>query len=126
MAPHGGSDQGHKPVGARKLSKAATQLLLQAIAAEVLEVLVGGEVARLRPLLPKKRGVKRVDDRKVLRGIIHGTRSGLPWADAPAADGSHKTLYSHCPRWSDKGVSDLVLSELPASDAPEPEVLISH
>ncbi len=87
------------------------------------------QVARIRPLFPKERGVKRVDDRKVLRGIIPVTRSGLRWVDAPAADGPHKTLYNRCRRWSDKGVfdlifSDLIFSELSASDAPEPEVLM--
>ncbi len=33
-----------------------------------------GQVARIRPLFPKERGVKQVDDRKVLSGIIHGNR----------------------------------------------------
>ncbi len=80
--------------------------------------------------------MKRVDDCKVLRGIIHGTRSSLCWVDAPAADGPHKTLYNRCRRWSDKGAFDLIFSELSASnaaeppdsteppDAPEPEVLM--
>ena len=51
------------------------------------------------PLFPKERGGKRVDDRKVLRGIISVIRSGLRWVDAPAADGPHKTLYNRCRRW---------------------------
>ncbi len=55
------------------------------------------------PLFPKERGVKRVDDRKVLRGIIHVIQKGLGWMDAPAADGSHKNLYNRCRRWPDKG-----------------------
>ena len=38
----------------------------------------------IRPLFPKERGGKRVDDRKVLCSIIHGTRSSLRWGDAPA------------------------------------------
>ena len=32
---------------------------------------------RIKPFFPKSRGVSRVDDRKVLRGIIHVLRSGL-------------------------------------------------
>ncbi len=36
------------------------------------------------------------------------------------ADGPHKTLYNRCRRWSDKGVFELIFSELSASDAPEP------
>ena len=40
------------------------------------------QVARIRPLFPK-RGVKRVDDRKVLSGIIPVIQKGLRWVDAP-------------------------------------------
>ncbi len=39
----------------------------------------------IRPLFPKERGGKRVDDRKVLSGIIHVIQKGLRWVDAPAA-----------------------------------------
>ena len=57
------------------------------------------QVARIRPLLPKEQGGKRVDDRKVLSGIIPVIQKGLRWVDAPAADGPHKTLYNRCRRW---------------------------
>ena len=40
------------------------------------------QVGRIRPFCPKERGVKRVDARRVLRGIIPVTRSGLRWVDA--------------------------------------------
>ncbi len=52
------------------------------------------------------------------------TRSSLRRVDAPAADGLHTPLYNRCRHWSDKGVSDLIFSELSASDAPDPEVLM--
>ena len=42
------------------------------------------QVDRIRPFFPKERGGKRVDDRKVLRGIIHVIQKGLRWVDAPA------------------------------------------
>ena len=58
-----------------------------------------GQVARIRPFFPKERGGKRVDDRKVLSGIIHVIQKGLRWVDAPAADGPHKTLYNRFRRW---------------------------
>jgi transposase len=36
----------------------------------------------IAPLLPNKvRGVKRVDDRRVLNGIFWRLRTGAPWAD---------------------------------------------
>ena len=57
------------------------------------------QVAGIRPLFPKERGVKRVDDRKVLSGIIPVIQKGLRWVDAPAAYGPHKTLYNRCRRW---------------------------
>ena len=50
---------------------------------------------RLRRLLPnKERGVKRVDDRRVISGIIHVIRNGLMWRDAPASYGPAETLYN--------------------------------
>ncbi len=52
------------------------------------------QVDRIRPLFPKERGGKRVDDRKVLSGIIPVIQKGLRWVDAPAAHGPHKTLYN--------------------------------
>ena len=51
------------------------------------------------PLVLQGTGVKWVDDRKVLSGIIHVIQKGLRWVDAPAAYGPHKTLYNRCRRW---------------------------
>ena len=43
---------------------------------------------RIQPLLPNKvRGVRRVDDRKIISGIVDAIRSGLMWRDAPACCG---------------------------------------
>ncbi len=42
------------------------------------------QVDRIRPLFPKERGGKRVEDRKVLSGIIPVIQKGLRWVDAPA------------------------------------------
>ncbi len=64
---------------------------------------VGGlsaeQVDGIRPLFSKERGVKRVDDRKVLSGIIPVIQKGLRWVDAPAAYGPHETFYNRCRRW---------------------------
>ena len=40
------------------------------------------QVARIRPLIPKERGW-RVDDRKVLSGIIHVIQKGLRLGGCP-------------------------------------------
>ncbi len=48
---------------------------------------------RIAPLLPKNtRGLKRVDDRRVLSGIVHVLKSGGRWADCPADFGPKKTI----------------------------------
>ena len=42
------------------------------------------QIDGIRPLFPKERGGKRVEDRKVLSGIIPVIQKGLRWVDAPA------------------------------------------
>ncbi|GCE90377.1 hypothetical protein MSKU15_1978 [Komagataeibacter diospyri] len=54
------------------------------------------QMERLRPFFPKSHGKPRVDDRRVLSGIIFVNRNGLRWRDAPREYGPHKTLYN---RW---------------------------
>ncbi len=54
-------------------------------------------MARLEPFFPKSHGKPRVDDRRVLSGIIFINRNGLRWCDAPREYGPHKTLYN---RWN--------------------------
>ena len=82
------------------------------------------QVDGIRPLFSTERGGKRVDDRKVLSGIIPVIQKGLRRVHAPAAAGPHKTLYDRCRRWRDKGVFELIFSGLSASNAPGPEVLM--
>jgi transposase len=38
-------------------------------------------------------GVPRVDDRRIISGIIFIIRNGLRWRDAPKEYGPHKTIY---------------------------------
>lgn len=59
---------------------------------------------RLKPFFPKSHGKPRVDDRRVLSGIIFINRNGLRWCDAPREYGPPKTLYNRWKRWGDKGV----------------------
>ncbi len=67
---------------------------------------------RIRPFFPLSHGVPRVDDRRVLSGIIFVNRNGLRWRDAPADYGPHKTLYNRWFRWSKMGVFARILLEL--------------
>ena len=63
------------------------------------------QFAKIQPLLPNDvRGVPRVDDRRVLSGIVHVIKHGLRWSDGPSAYGPAKTIYNRYARWSEKGV----------------------
>ena len=69
--------------------------------------------ARIEPLLPQKsRGVRRVDDRRVLSGIVHALKSGGRWSDCPPEYGPRKTLYNRFVRWADKGVWESIFHTL--------------
>lgn len=64
----------------------------------------------IEPLLPRKsRGVKRVDDRRVLNGIFWRLRSGAPWAEIPERYGPSTTCYNRFVRWRDAGIWDQLL-----------------
>ena len=67
----------------------------------------------IEPLLPRKsRGVPRVDDRKVLNGILWRFRTGSPWAEIPERDGPHTTCYNRFVRWRKAGHWDCLLAEI--------------
>ena len=77
------------------------------------------QIERIKPYFPRSHGVPRVDDRRVLSGIIHVLKRGLQWRDAPAEYGPHKTLYNRFIRWSRLGVFDNIFKELSSQDVPE-------
>ena len=55
------------------------------------------EWATIKPLLPNKsRGVRRVNDRRVLNGIFWVLRSGAPWRDLPVLP-THQLLQPFRP-----------------------------
>ena len=56
--------------------------------------------ARIEPHLPTDvRGVVRVDDRRVISGIVHVLKSGCRWCDCPPEYGPHTTIYNRFVRW---------------------------
>ena len=64
----------------------------------------------IAPLLPQKsRGVKRVDDRRVLNGIFWRLRTGAPWADIPARYGPYTTCVNRFNRWRKAGIWAMLL-----------------
>lgn len=59
----------------------------------------------IEPLLPTDwRGKERVDDRRVLNGILWRVRTGTSWADIPGRYGPYKTCVSRFYRWRKNGV----------------------
>ena len=63
------------------------------------------EWSRLEPFLPRGRcGAHRVDDRRVISGIIHMLRSGARWRDCPKEYGPYTTIYNRFNRWSRQGI----------------------
>jgi len=81
--------------------------------------------ARIVPLLPtNSRGLKRVDDRRVLSGIVHVIRSGGRWADAPAAYGPRKTLYNRFIRWAERGIWEGIFAALAGSKGAPDRLMI--
>ncbi|MQP68680.1 IS5 family transposase [Niveispirillum sp. SYP-B3756] len=70
----------------------------------------------LSPLLPNKpRGVPRVDDRRVLNGILWRFRTGSPWAEIPERYGPSTTCYNRFVRWRKAGVWDRLLEAVSAA-----------
>ena len=81
------------------------------------------QMHRIEPYFPLSHGVPRVDDRRVISGIIYVIRNGLMWRDAPRAYGPHKTIYNRFIRWSRLGVFSRILAEL-AAKAGKPDRLM--
>ncbi|MBL7238163.1 MAG: IS5 family transposase, partial [Komagataeibacter hansenii] len=79
---------------------------------------------RLRPFFPKSYGKPRVDDRRVLSGIIFVNRNGMRWRDAPREYGPYKTLYNRWKRWGDMGIFMRMMDGLSAAKAEPQTVMI--
>jgi transposase len=70
----------------------------------------------IKPMLPNKpRGVPRVDDRRVLKGIFWVLRSGAPWRDLPETYGPHTTCYNRFVRWRRASVCGRIIDALAAA-----------
>ena len=76
------------------------------------------------PFFPRSHGRPRVDDRRVLSGIIFVNRNGLRWRDAPRDYGPAKTLYNRWKRWSDKGVFVAMMDGLSARGTERKTIMI--
>jgi transposase len=88
-----------------------------------LFLLSRAQMRRIEPFFPRSRGLPRVDDRRVVSGIVYVIRHGLQWRDAPRGYGPHKTLYNRFVRWSRLGVFERIFAALVA-EAGEPDRLM--
>lgn len=75
------------------------------------------QLRRMARHFPLSHGVPRVDDRRVISGIIHVIRHGLQRHDTPAAYGPHKMLYKRFVRWNRLAVLHRIFASLAASTA---------
>jgi transposase len=74
----------------------------------------GYEWTAIKPMLPNSRGVRRVNNRRVLNGIFWVPRSGAPWRDLPENYGPRTTCYNRFVRWRRAGVWDRIMDALAA------------
>jgi transposase len=85
--------------------------------------LTDAQVERLRPFFPKSHGKPRVDDRRVLSGIIFINRNGLRWCAAPREYGRPKTLDNRWKRWGDTSIFARMMEGL-AAEASVPKTVM--
>lgn len=82
------------------------------------------QMERLQPFFPKSHGKPRVDDRRVLSGIIFINRNGLRWCHALREYGPPKTLYNRWKRWGDMGGFARMMEGLARDGVEEKTVMI--
>ena len=77
---------------------------------------------RIEAFFPLSHGIPRVDDRRIVSGIVYVIKHGLMWRDAPKGYGPHKPIYNHFIRWNRLGVFNRIFAEL-AGQAGEPDTI---
>lgn len=66
-------------------------------------------------MLPESlRGRKRLDDRRVLNGIVWTFWTGTAWRDVPGRYGPRATLHTRFRRWAADGTFDRMLHDAQA------------
>ena len=87
--------------------------------------LTEAQMHKIEPYFPLSHGVPRVDDRRIISGIIFVIRNGLRWRDAPAEYGPHKTIYNRFIRWSLMGVFNKIFAGLAAKAGTPDQLMIA-
>ena len=86
--------------------------------------LSAAQMNRIEPYFPLSHGVPRVDDRRIVSGIVFVLKAGLRWCDAPKGYGPHKTLYNRFVRWSRMGVFNRIFAGLAGAAGTPDAVMI--
>ena len=89
-----------------------------------LLMLSEAQMRRIEPYFPLSHGIPRVDDRRILSGILFVIRNGLRWCDAPSEYGPHKTIYNRFIRWSRLGVFNRIFRELASTGSGSDPLMI--
>jgi transposase len=75
--------------------------------------------AAIEPHLPMVHtGPRRVDDRRVISGIIHRLREGCRWRALPPEYGPYTTVFNRWNRWSQRGLWQHIFAALVACADP--------
>ena len=68
----------------------------------------------IEPLLPPSgaSGRPRVDDRRVINGMLFKAKTGVAWRDLPERYGPWKTVYNRFWRWSRNGTLTMLVARV--------------
>jgi transposase len=72
----------------------------------------------IEPLLPVSgaKGRPRVDDRRVINGMLVKAKTGVAWRDLPERYGPWKTAHERLRKWTADGTWDRILTEVVIKD----------
>ena len=84
-----------------------------------------GQWAVIEPHVPKVyKGKRRVDDRRVISGIVHRLREGCRWRALPEVYGPYTTVFNRYNRWSKRGLWQAIFAALAESGEPPGAAMI--
>lgn len=70
----------------------------------------------IEPHLPKNQpDARRVDDQRIISGILHVLKVGCRWRDVPAEYGPAKTIYDRYHRWARRRIWHRIFENMAAS-----------
>jgi transposase len=81
--------------------------------------------AVIEPLLPQVHtGPERVDDRRIISGILHRLREGCTWRAVPEVYGPYTTVFNRYNRWGQRGLWQGIFAALVGCDDPPAVTMI--